>query len=256
MSRESDRDTRSLVRELVRAFPFPDPREADGHGLLAWGGDLAPERLVAAYAQGVFPWYDEDPILWFSPDPRMVLRPPELHVGRTLAKRMRAGAYHVTLDRAFRDVITACRETPRPGQSGTWITADMLEAYCTLHTLGFAHSVEAWHIPSAGEVGDAGASVDGGAEATLVGGLYGVSLGRAFFGESMFAHATDASKVAFATFVRQLEAWDFAFVDCQMKTDHLARFGAAEWSRDAFLDALDRALDVETRRGAWCFDGE
>ena len=227
------------MRELVHAFPFPDPREADGRGLLAWGGDLAPERLVAAYAQGVFPWYDENPILWFSPDPRMVLRPAELHVARSLAKRLRAAPYRITLDTAFRDVIRACRETPRPGQDGTWITEDMLAAYCRLHELGFAHSVEAW---------------ERGAGERLVGGLYGISLGRAFFGESMFAAATDASKIAFALFVRQLERWGFDFIDCQVTTEHLARFGATEWRRDAFLAALERALDAETRRGTWRFD--
>jgi leucyl/phenylalanyl-tRNA--protein transferase len=238
-----NRSTRTLVAELVRAFPFPDPRESDAHGLLAYGGDLAPERLLAAYAQGVFPWYDEPPILWFSPDPRFVLRPEALHVGRSLAKRERARPYRITMDRAFREVITACREAVRPGQSGTWITPEMVEAYCALHALGFAHSVEAW----ASSTGDAGAE-------RLVGGLYGVSLGRAFFGESMFATAADASKLAFAAFVRKLRAWHFDFVDCQMTTDHLARFGAREWDRADFLDALDRTLEGETRRGVWSFD--
>ena len=242
MSRAEDRSSRAVIGELVRAYPFPDPRDADGRGLLAYGGDLAPERLLAAYAQGVFPWYDEDPILWFSPDPRMVLRPAELHVGRSLAKRRRAAPYRLTMDTAFREVIVACRDTPRPDQDGTWITSDMVEAYCTLHRLGFAHSVEAW-APSVGSGHEA-----------LVGGLYGISLGRAFFGESMFAHAPDASKIAFAAFVNQLRAWDFAFVDCQVTTGHLARFGATEWLRGEFLDALDLALVAETRRGAWSFD--
>jgi leucyl/phenylalanyl-tRNA--protein transferase len=234
--------TASLVSELVRAFPFPDPRRIDARGLLAYGGDLAPERLLAAYAQGIFPWYDEDPILWFSPDPRMVLLPSELNVGRSLAKRERARPYALTMDRAFRDVIRACREMPRPDQDGTWITEDMLEAYCQLHDLGFAHSVEAWDRDEQST------------EDRLVGGLYGISLGRAFFGESMFAHAPDASKIAFAAFVRQLEAWEFDFVDCQVKTEHLARFGATEWPRSEFLDALDRVLQQETRRGKWAFD--
>ncbi len=246
MSRGPDRSTRAIVEELVRAFPFPDPRAADVRGLLGYGGDLAPERLIAAYAQGVFPWYDEDPILWFSPDPRMVLRPSELHVGRSLGKRLRAAPYRITLDTAFREVIGACRATPRPDQDGTWITVDMVEAYCTLFELGFAHSVEAW------APGDT--SEDGSGAERLVGGLYGISLGRVFFGESMFAHAPDASKIAFATFVRQLEAWDFDFIDCQVTTEHLTRFGATEWPRDVFLDALDAALAAETRRGTWCFD--
>ena len=243
MSESGPRTTRGLIAELVRALPFPDPRDVDSQGLLAYGGDLSPERLIAAYAQGVFPWYDEDPILWFSPDPRMVLVPSDLHVGRSLAKRIRARPYRISVDEAFPEVIRACRDTPRPGQEGTWITPDMVDAYCRLHELGFAHSIEAWQ------------SKEGGGE-KLVGGLYGVSLGRAFFGESMFAHAPDASKIAFATFVPQLARWGFAFVDCQMTTDHLARFGAIEWSRDVFLDRLEEALTHETRRGEWWFDAE
>ena len=241
MSESEDLSARELIGELVRAFPFPDPRESDDRGLLGYGGDLAPERLVAAYAQGVFPWYDEDPILWFSPNPRMVLRPSEIHVGRSLAKRIRTAPYRVSMDTAFREVISACRDTPRPDQDGTWINEDMLEAYCTLHELGFAHSVEAWQN-------------DDGSGEQLVGGLYGISLGNAFFGESMFAHAPDASKIAFATFVRQLEIWEFAFVDCQVTTDHLKRFGAAEWSRDEFLDTLSESVVAPTRRGRWSFD--
>ena len=240
MSESGPRTTRGLIDELVRALPFPDPRDVDERGLLAYGGDLSPERLIAAYAQGVFPWYDEDPILWFSPDPRMVLVPGELHVGRSLAKRLRAAPYRISMDEAFPDVIRACRETPRPDQDGTWITPDMVDAYCRLHALGFAHSVEAWQEEDGRE--------------RLVGGLYGVSLGRAFFGESMFAHADDASKIAFATFVPQLERWGFAFVDCQMTTEHLARFGAVEWTRADFLDRLEGALAAETRRGPWRFD--
>lgn len=225
-----------MVAELVRAFPFPDPGESDGRGLIAYGGDLGAERLLAAYAQGIFPWYDESPILWFSPDPRMILRPRDLHVGRSLAKRERTKPFEFRMDTAFRDVIEACSEASRPDQDGTWINADMIEAYVVLHELGFAHSVEAW---------------EGG---RLVGGLYGVSLGRVFFGESMFALVPDASKLAFAAFVRQLEGWDFEFVDCQVETEHLTRFGATNWSRRDFLDALVHALEGETRRGAWSFD--
>jgi len=238
-----NRTTRSLVAELVRAFPFPDPNESDGRGLLAYGGDLAPERLLAAYAQGVFPWYDEDPILWFSPDPRMLLRPDELHVSRSLAKRARARPFELRMDTAFADVIRACAEAPRPDQDGTWINEDMIEAYVVLHELGFAHSVEAWRTESGGAAPD-----------RLVGGVYGVSLGRAFFGESMFACESDASKIAFAAFVRQLDAWGFDFVDCQVETAHLARFGATVWPRAEFLHALEIALDAETRRGRWSFD--
>lgn len=231
----------SLVAQLVKAFPFPDPRASDAHGLLAYGGDLGAERLLAAYAQGVFPWYDDVPILWFSPDPRWVLRPEDLHVGRSLAKRARAQPFALRMDTAFSEVIRACSEAPRQDQDGTWITAEMIEAYITLHELGFAHSIEAWDLTG----DDAG---------KLVGGLYGVSLGRAFFGESMFAWEPDASKVAFAAFVRQLEIWNFDFVDCQVETPHLTRFGATEWSRSRFLEALDGALQADTRRGQWSFD--
>jgi leucyl/phenylalanyl-tRNA--protein transferase len=231
-----NRSSRAFIAECVRAFPFPDPRASDGRGLVAYGGDLAPERLLAAYAQGIFPWYDEPPILWFSPDPRMWLRPVDLHVGRSLRKQERRGPYSLRMDTAFRRVIEACRAMPRPGQQGTWITPEMVEAYVVLFELGFAHSVEAWQ----GE--------------RLVGGLYGVSLGRAFFGESMFAQAPDASKLAFAAFVRQLEVWNFAFVDCQVETEHLLRFGARQASRDDFMRALADALAYETRRGSWRFD--
>ncbi|ADO69740.1 leucyl/phenylalanyl-tRNA--protein transferase [Stigmatella aurantiaca] len=213
---------------------FPPPDRADASGLLAVGGDLSPERLLTAYSQGIFPWYSEgQPLLWHSPNPRFVLEPDKLHVGRSLRKTMKAGTYEVRWDTAFEQVISACSETPRPGQNGTWITDAMLEAYVTLHHLGFAHSVEAW------------------ADGELKGGLYGVSLGAAFFGESMFAHAPDASKVAFATSVERLKAWGFHFIDCQVETEHLARFGAEPWPRRRFLGALAQALEEPTRRGPW-----
>jgi leucyl/phenylalanyl-tRNA--protein transferase len=236
-----NRTTQALVAELVRIFPFPDPRESDGRGLLAYGGDLEAERLLAAYAQGVFPWYEEAPILWFSPDPRLVLRPAELHVGRSLVKRERAKPFALRMDTAFSKVIHACSGASRPDQDGTWITGEMIEAYIVLHELGFAHSVEAWDL-----------NVDGGER--LAGGLYGVSIGRAFFGESMFAHEADASKIAFAAFVRQLEIWNFDFIDCQVETEHLMRFGAKEWPRTEFLKALNSAISADTRRGRWQFD--
>jgi leucyl/phenylalanyl-tRNA--protein transferase len=224
------------LRELTRAFPFPDPREGSAEGLLAYGGDLLPERLIAAYAQGIFPWYEEDPILWFSPDPRMVLLPSELQINRTLRKNLARKRYEVRMDSDFRGVIEACAEAPRPGQRGTWITDDMLAAYCELHALGVAHSCEAW------------------LEDELVGGIYGVSLGLAFFGESMFARSSDASKVALVHLVRQLDAWGFHFLDCQAHTPHTERLGAREWPRDDFLDALGRALDAPTRLGSWRAD--
>jgi len=231
-----NRSTRVLVAELVRAFPFPAAQEGDRRGLIAYGGDLAPERLLSAYAQGVFPWYDEPPILWFSPDPRMVLEPGALRVSRSLAKRERQRPFEIRMDTAFGDVIRACAAMPRPGQQGTWITPEMIDAYVGLHELGFAHSVEAWR------------------DDQLVGGLYGLSLGRAFFGESMFARESDASKLAFVAAVRQLAGWGFELIDCQVETAHLARFGAVCRPRNDFLRALDHALEGETRRGCWHFD--
>lgn len=220
---------------LLGAEPFfPDPEDADPSGLLAVGGDLEPERLLRAYALGIFPWYEEgQPFLWHSPDPRAVLVPGNLRVSRSLSKVIRSGRYAVTLDTAFERVVRACAEVPRRHQSGTWITEAMIRAYTRLHELGFAHSAEAWE-------GDA-----------FAGGLYGVSLGGCFFGESMFALRPDASKVAFVRLVRQLDAWEFDLVDCQQQTAHLARFGAEPWRRRRFLEALARALAKETRAGRW-----
>jgi leucyl/phenylalanyl-tRNA--protein transferase len=221
------------VFRLDERLTFPPPHLAED-GLLAVGGDLRPERLLTAYSQGIFPWYEDGlPILWHSPDPRMVLVAEELHVPRSLAKTIRRRPYQITLDAAFRDVVEACAATPRPGQEGTWITADMIAAYEVIHRLGYAHSVEAWR-------GD-----------ELVGGLYGVSLGGAFFGESMFARAPDASKVAFVTLVRDLAARGITLIDCQVYTDHLSRFGAREWPRKRYLRALAAALRVPTRKGRW-----
>ena len=223
------------VFRLDKRLLFP-PVELAERGLLAVGGDLSPERLVLAYSSGIFPWYDEgQPILWHSPDPRMVLRAASLRVSRSLRRVIRKQPYRLTLDTAFDRVIEACASTRRPGQKGTWITKDMKKAYGTLHRRGLAHSAEAW-------CGD-----------RLVGGLYGVSLGAAYFGESMFAHAPDASKVAFVALVEQLQRWDIDLIDCQVHTEHLARFGAEEWPRDAYLRALRRALKQPTRQGQWSF---
>ena len=221
------------VFRLDERVAFPPPELAED-GLLAVGGDLRPERLLTAYAQGIFPWYEEGlPILWHSPDPRMVLLAEELHVPKSLAKTMRRRPYQITLDAAFRDVIEACASTRRPGQEGTWITREMRAAYQVLHHLGYAHSVEAWR-------GD-----------ELVGGLYGVSLGAAFFGESMFARAKDASKIAFVTLVRDMAARGITLVDCQVHTEHLARFGAVEWPRKRYLRTLATAVRQPTRKGRW-----
>lgn len=217
---------------------FPDPELAEPSGLLGVGGDLHPDRVELAYRMGIFPWYSRgEPILWWSPDPRMVMHPSDLRVGRSLKKRVRRADYTITLDRAFDQVITACGDKPRPGQSGTWITPQMKTAYIALHERGIAHSAEAWR------------------DGELVGGLYGVSIGRMFAGESMFAHASDASKVAYVHLVRQLERWGYTLIDCQVHTDHLARFGAGEIPRRDYLHALRAALEHPTRRGPWDFDG-
>jgi len=219
---------------LPREPVFPPPGDAEPDGLLAVGGDLSPERLVAAYAAGIFPWYaDDQPILWWSPDPRLVLRPGWLHLSRSLQRTLRRGTYRVRADTAFAEVIGRCAAARRPGQRGTWIVPDMVEAYLRLHRLGLAHSFEAWQ------------------EERLVGGLYGVSLGGAFFGESMFADRPDASKVAFASAVTWLAGQGIDLVDCQVRTEHLARFGAREVPRAVFLADLAAALTRPTRRGAW-----
>ncbi len=224
------------VYQLGTEIVFPDPEEADDSGLLAVGGDLAPERLILAYANGIFPWFDEPPILWFSPDPRAVVVPAELHVPRRLDRTLRQGAFEVTLDRAFDEVIRACAKTPRRGQDGTWINRDMIRAYEALFALGFAHSCEAWR------------------DGELVGGIYGVSLGRAFFGESMFHRERDASKAAWVTLVRQLVRWDFTLFDCQIDNPHLRRFGVSEWSRSRYLATLREALTQPTLRSRWRLD--
>jgi leucyl/phenylalanyl-tRNA--protein transferase len=227
------------VYQLDARLAFPPPEHAEPSGLLAVGGDLEPERLLLAYSLGIFPWpLVPKPLLWFSPDPRMVLRPGTLHVSRGLRKRLRRAPFEVRLDTAFAEVVHRCAVVPRPHEAGTWITPELAAAYVRLHALGFAHSAEAW--------------LDG----RLVGGLYGVSLGGAFFGESMFADLDDASKIPFVTLVRQLEAWGFDLIDCQVHTDHLARFGAREWPRPRFLAALADSLARSSRRGRWQLDPE
>ena len=225
------------IYALPNEILFPDPELADPSGLLAVGGDLQPSRLLQAYANGIFPWYSEgQPILWHSPDPRFVLFPRELRVSRSLRQTIRKDSFRITLDEAFEEVIERCAAVPRPGQDGTWITDEMIDGYIELHRLGLAHSAEAW---SGGE---------------LVGGLYGVSLGSIFFGESMFADRSDASKVAFVTLVEQLLRWDFSLIDSQVHTYHLERFGSTEIPRTRYLRLLREALDTETRRGPWSFE--
>ena len=219
-----------LTEDLV----FPPPSGASEEGLVAVGGDASPERLVLAYSQGIFPWPVRGlPLLWFSPDPRFVLFLDRVHVGRSLRRTIRNNRFEIRIDQAFEAVIDACQASERPGQDGTWITDELREGFLALHRRGYAHSFEAYE-------GD-----------RLVGGLYGVSLGRAFFGESMFAIATDASKVAFVCALGHFLRWGFDFVDCQVHTDHLERFGAADIDREAFLDTLDEAVSGPTRAGQW-----
>ncbi|HEX4969107.1 MAG TPA: leucyl/phenylalanyl-tRNA--protein transferase [Nitrospiraceae bacterium] len=217
---------------------FPSVELASPEGLLAVGGDLRPERLLKAYRHGIFPWYsDNQPILWWSPDPRTVLFPDKLHISRSLKRSLRPGLFSVTLDRCFRDVMQHCAE-PRPQypDGGTWITAEMLEAYTQLHELGYAHSVETWQ------------------KGELVGGLYGVALGGAFFAESMFTRVSDASKVALVSLVRQLQTWGFRIMDCQQSSPHVLAFGAEAISRHEFLDHLAVALALPECHGRWQFD--
>lgn len=218
---------------------FPDPEEADPDGLLAVGGDLSPVRLLTAYSNGIFPWYaEESPILWWSTSPRLILLPDEFHMPRSLRRVLNKGTFSFTLDMDFSSVIQECARSPRPDQDGTWIVDEMVEAYTLLHDLGYAHSVEAWQ------------------DGELVGGLYGISLGAAFFGESMFFKVPDASKAAFAVLVNQLKAWNFTLIDCQQTTKHLLRFGAKEVQRFRYLGMLREAQNVPTREGRWRFDGQ
>lgn len=224
-----------MIPWLERQDPFPPVGKALArpNGLLCAGADLSPERLLEAYRHGIFPWFSAgEPILWWSPDPRMVLFPEELNISRSLAKTLRRGRHEVRLDTDFPAVIHAC-SLPRPGQDGTWITPQMQEAYCRLHDLGHAHSVETW--------------IDG----KLAGGLYGVAIGRAFYGESMFSLATDASKIALVHLARFLERHGFAVIDCQMKTTHLASLGAREIRRREFAAGLQTWTSEGRGPGKW-----
>jgi leucyl/phenylalanyl-tRNA--protein transferase len=223
-----------LLRPDPNDLRFPPVERASPEGLLAIGGDLSAPRLLTAYRHGIFPWYSEgQPILWWSPDPRAVLFLERLKVSRSLRKTLRSGKFTVTTDRDFRAVMRACAGNRRGTPAGTWITPEMVEAYAHLHQLGYAHSVEV----RAGE--------------TLAGGLYGVALGGAFFGESMFSRVTDASKVALAWLVAQLRRWGFLFIDCQLPSDHLFSLGAEEIPRARFLGLLAEALQQADRLGRW-----
>jgi leucyl/phenylalanyl-tRNA--protein transferase len=224
---------------LTEELDFPPVHLADEHGLLAIGGDLSVERLLMAYRAGIFPWpwYDGMPMFWWAPDPRYVLYPAELHVGKTLRARARTAGYEVRYDTAFEAVIRGCSEAPRPGQEGTWITEEMIDGFVALHEAGWAHSAEAWE------------------DGELVGGLYGVAIGGLFCGESMFTRRPDASKVAFVTLVRRLEAEGFAMIDCQLETDHLRRFGARDIPREQYMQELAIALERDDHTGSWA-DGD
>ena len=215
--------------------PFPDVKYAlrEPDGLLAVGGDLSPTRLIRAYRQGIFPWYSNDqPILWWSPDPRAVLIPEKLKVSHSLHRTLRKNSYTVTTDKAFRRVIKHCAK-PRTDGLGTWLTNDMIEAFCRLHELGYAHSVEAWY------------------QDELMGGLYGLAMGRVFFGESMFSRRSDASKVAFVHLVERLQTWGYVLIDCQVASSHLASLGAETMPRHRFITILNRWCDTSALWGPW-----
>lgn len=221
-----------LSRESLE-FPPTDQALTEPNGLLAGGGDLSPERLLYAYRQGIFPWYEAgQPILWWSPDPRALLFPERFHLSRSLRKLLRKSPYEVTADRNFTGVMGACAE-PRAYAQGTWITPEMNAAYAELHRLGYAHSIEVWR------------------QGQLVGGLYGLALGRVFFGESMFSWESDSSKVAFAHLVAQLRAWRFQLIDCQVSSGHLFSLGAQERSRKDFERMLLDWAHLPSNRGPW-----
>lgn len=222
---------------LSDKISFPPPYLASKEGLLAVGGDLSQKRLLLAYHTGIFPWFsDDEPILWWSPDPRLVLYPEEIRVSKTLKKIIKKNMFHVTMDSAFVKVINQCAKIRLQNNQGTWIVKEMINAYCKLHESGFAHSVEAWY------------------QGELAGGLYGVSLGKCFFGESMFTRVNNASNVALVKLVEYLNALSFDMIDCQLTTEHLLRFGAKEIPRISFLKQLKESLKAPTKKGKWCFE--
>lgn len=216
-------------------FPALSTALTDPDGLLAAGGDLSPERIIAAYKKGIFPWFSDDqPILWWSPNPRCVVFPEKLHISKSLKKKLNKQLFTVTFDQDFPSVIQSCADS-RGEEAGTWITEDMLEAYIELHHLGIAHSVEVWN-------GD-----------QLVGGLYGLAIGRCFFGESMFSSETDASKIAFVYLANQLQAWDYQIIDCQVENPHLLTLGAETIQRSEFQSILTTNIDSAPTPHQWEF---
>jgi leucyl/phenylalanyl-tRNA--protein transferase len=216
---------------------FPDPEESEQDGLLAVGGDLSPRRVLTAYALGIFPWPISDmPLTWFAPPERMILRFHDLKVSRSLRRSIRRGGFRLTMDQAFGQVMEACAQAPRSKEAGTWINVDMRNAYAEIHKQGFAHSLEVWR------------------DDQLVGGLYGISIGTMFCGESMFHNVTDASKVAFVALAKQLKCWGFSFLDCQLHTPHLESLGASVIKRCEFSALLREAVRSRTRRGTWSLE--
>jgi len=221
---------------LSDTIEFPTPHLASEDGLLAVGGDLSQERLLLAYRMGIFPWFsNNEPILWWSPDPRLVLYPHEIKISKTLRKIIKKDVFNVTMDLAFNEVINQCAQVRVQKNEGTWIVRDMIDAYCNLHESGFAHSVEVWH------------------QGYLAGGLYGVSLGKCFFGESMFTRISNASNVGLVKLVEHLKELSFDMLDCQVPTEHLTRFGARQIPRIRFLNQLEKSLKAPTQRGKWEF---
>ncbi len=222
------------VFQLNRDINFPPPNLAEPDGLIAIGGDLSPERLLSAYRSGIFPWYGEgDPILWWTPSPRLVLFPKEFHVSRRLARTIKQNIFSVTADSAFKKIVTSCAEKRSKTRPETWITNDMIQAYCYLHELGYAHSIECWH------------------DNRLVGGVYGVSLDRVFFGESMFSDMNNASKIALYALVQHAIKDGIGLIDCQMRTDHLVRLGAREISRTRFNKHLRKYITKLQPQKKW-----
>lgn len=229
-------DLPCLGPQADAAFPPPCQALSAPNGLLAWGGDLQPERLLGAYREGIFPWYQEgQPILWWSPAPRCVIFPESVHISGRTRRRYNSGRYRISADLAFEDVIWACSE-PREYDSGTWITDDMMYAYVNLHRLGYAHSVEVWEGPD------------------LAGGIYGLAIGSAFFGESMFSRSVDASKIALIALCKQLVNWSFGLLDCQVSNPHLMSMGATEIPREEFTGRLPKLVSSPGRQGSWTED--
>jgi leucyl/phenylalanyl-tRNA--protein transferase len=227
-------DDNYFIGELGESHAFPDPREGGAEGLIAYGGDLDPNRLLNAYVSGIFPWFNKgDPILWWSPNPRLVLYPNEFKSSKSLRRVIRNRGYEVRFDINFKLVIDYCSKIPREGQTGTWLTDEMKNAYIELHNMGFAHSVETYYND------------------ILVGGFYGISIGKAFFGESMFTLMPDASKVALNALSRIFVKRDYALIDCQIESPHLMRLGARLISRDEFLDQLEVAVNQPSDLGSW-----